>query len=247
LHPSKTPTAKPLSQLGVFTMNVRGMFKSRYDLQQAIHQHIPDIMVLTETKLRNTKSKLWMDGLMKIYKRWSFPHPQGGTMVCVRKEITILNHTDLAYSDTSGRIVAIKINSGISPLLVIGTYWPSGSRASALDARAVMEKQVAGIINDNNNHIPLVLGDMNATLHDNDRASGKKYPADAMHRNYLADMALSPIDAKDTKTSQEDCPRQRTHQQATCSSDASGNTIYTNGRIDDILLPTDLANKIRLD
>ena len=62
-------------------------------------------------------------------------------MVCVRKEITILNHTDLAYSDTSGRIVAIKINSGISPLLVIGTYWPSGSSASALDARAAMQEQ----------------------------------------------------------------------------------------------------------
>jgi hypothetical protein len=67
LHPSKTPTTKPLSQLGVLTMNVQCIFKSRYDLQQAIHQHKPDIMVLTETKLRNTKSKLWMDGLMKTY------------------------------------------------------------------------------------------------------------------------------------------------------------------------------------
>jgi hypothetical protein len=85
-----------------------------------------------------------MDGVMKTYKRWSSPHPQGGTMVCVRKEITNLNYTDLAYSDTSGRIVAIKINSGISPLLVDGTYWPSGNSASALDARAVMQKQLAG-------------------------------------------------------------------------------------------------------
>ena len=188
-------------------MNVRGMFKSRYDLQQAIHQHKPDIMVLTETKLRNTKSKRWLDGLLKSYKRWSSPHPQGGTMVCVRKEVTILNHTDLAYSDTSGRIVAIKINSGTSPLLVIGTYWPSGSSASAFDARAAMQKQVAELIKGNNNHIPLVLGDMNATLYDNDRTSGKKYSADTMYRKYIADMALSPIDAKDTKTSQEDCPR----------------------------------------
>jgi len=87
---------------------------------------------------------------------------------------------------------------------------------------------------------------MNATLYDNDMTSAMKYPADAMYRKYLADMALSPIDAKDTKNSQEDCPRQWPHQQATCSSYASGNTIYTNRRIDDILLPTGLANKIPL-
>ena len=47
---------------------------------------------------------------------------------------------------TRGRIVAIKINFGISPLLIVGTYWPSGSSASALDARVVMQKKVAGII-----------------------------------------------------------------------------------------------------
>jgi len=45
-------------------------------------------------------------------------------MVCMRKEITILNRTDLVYFDSNGRIVAVKMNTDSTPLLIIGTYWP---------------------------------------------------------------------------------------------------------------------------
>ena len=53
-----TPNTKPLHQLGFFTMDVRGLYKSKYDLQQAIHSHRPDILVLTETKLKSSESRL---------------------------------------------------------------------------------------------------------------------------------------------------------------------------------------------
>ncbi len=39
---------------------------------------------------------------------------------------------------------------------------------------------------------PLVLGDMNATVCDNDRTSGATYPSDRMHRSFLSSNNLSP-------------------------------------------------------
>jgi len=61
-HTLKT---KPLHQLGFFTMKCRGLYKSRYDLQQAIHSHRPDILVFTETKLKISESRLWLDGAIR--------------------------------------------------------------------------------------------------------------------------------------------------------------------------------------
>ena len=167
-------------------------------------------------------------------------------MVCVRKEITILNHTDLIYSDSHGRIVAVKMNTGRTPLLVIGTYWPSGSSTTAQEGRLAMQEKVAQLIKDNDQHTPIVLGDMNATLYDNDRSSGICYPADTMYRDFLTSTGLYPIGADNDHVEpyNDESPRKWTHQQATSSTDAQGNTVYSNGRIDDILMPTDLAKKV---
>ena len=67
-------------------------------------------------------------------------------MVCVRKEITILNRTDFVYSDSNGRIVAVKMNTDSTPLLIINTCWPLGRIITAQEGRSAMQKQVAELI-----------------------------------------------------------------------------------------------------
>eukprot|EP00983_Pelagomonas_calceolata_P036890 1134792-Pelagomonas_calceolata.AAC.1 len=67
------------------TMNVRGLFKSHWDLRQAIATHNPDILVLTETKLRRSnKPRPWLESLLKNYKYWSAFDRTGGTTICIR-------------------------------------------------------------------------------------------------------------------------------------------------------------------
>jgi exonuclease III len=138
------------------------------------------------------------------------------------------------------------MNTESTPLLIIGTYWPSGSTITAQEGRSAMQKQAAELIMKNNQHTPIVLGDMNATLYDNDRYSGKCYTSDIlMYRNFLKGEGLSPVGAEhDQANPNDDGPRQWTHQQATSSTDAQGNTTYSHGRIDDILMKTNLAKKV---
>jgi len=102
-----------------------------------------------------------------------------------------------------------------------------------------MQKQVAELIMNNNQHTPIVLGDMNATLYANDRSSGKCYTSDTMDRNFLKDEGLSPVGAEHDQAdpNDDDGPRQWTHQQATSSTDAQGNTTYSHNKID-ILMKT---------
>jgi hypothetical protein len=108
-----------------------------------------------------------------------------------------------------------------------------------------MQKQVAELIMNNNQHTPIVLGDMNATLYANDRSSGKCHTSDTMDKNFLKGEGLSPVgDGHDQADPNDDGPRQWTHQQATSSTDAQGNTTYSHGRIDDILMKTNLAKKV---
>jgi hypothetical protein len=54
------PLQKRKHALKIMTMNVRGLFKSHWDLCHTIAIHNPDVIVLTETKLhRSNKPLLW--------------------------------------------------------------------------------------------------------------------------------------------------------------------------------------------
>jgi len=79
---NKTNQTKPITQIHIYTLNVRGLYKSRLDIQQDLHCHKPDILVLTETKLNNLRRRLWLNNLLKNYKSWSSPSATGGTLVC---------------------------------------------------------------------------------------------------------------------------------------------------------------------
>ncbi len=101
--------------------------------------------------------------------------------------------------DTNGRLVAVKIDARNTPLLLLGTYWPSGSSGEALKSRRELQAQIAHLIENISQAIPIVLGVMNATLYGDERSSCLRYPADVMHRQFVAESQLSPIDAKHGK------------------------------------------------
>jgi len=169
------------------------------DIQQALHCHKPDILVLTETKLENLRRRPWLNDLLNNYKSWSSPSATGGTLLYVRNELTVLNPTSLIEIDTNERLVAVKIDAQNKPLLLLGTYWPSGSSVEALKLRKELQAQTAHLIENNSQAVPIVLGDMNATLYDDDRSSCLRYPADVVYRQFVAESQLSPTDAKHEK------------------------------------------------
>jgi len=66
-------------------------------------------------------------------------------------------------------------------------------------------------------------------------------------QNFFKGEELSPVGAEHDQTEpSDDAPRQWTHKQATSSTGAQGNTTYSHGRIDDILIETNLAKKVPL-
>jgi len=124
-------------------LNVRGLYKSRLDIQQALHCHKPGTLVLTEAKINNLRIRPWLNDLLKNYTSWSSPSATGGTLVCVRNELTVLNPMSLIEMDTNGQLEAVKIDAQNTPLLLLGTYWPSGSSGEALELRTKLQAQIA--------------------------------------------------------------------------------------------------------
>ncbi len=209
-----------------------------------LHCHKPDILVLTRTNLNNLRRRPWLNDLLKNYKSWSSPSATGGTMVCVRNELTVLNLTSLIEMDTNGLLVAVKIDAQNTPLLLLGTYWPSGSSVEALRLRKELQAQIAHLIGNNSQAVPIVLGDMSATLNNDERSSCLRYPADVMYRQFVAESQSSPIDAKHGEIQELNPLRQWTHQQATANSGKNLSTQYKYSRIDDILLPAKIPSRV---
>eukprot|EP00983_Pelagomonas_calceolata_P001401 47429-Pelagomonas_calceolata.AAC.1 len=68
------------------TINVRGLHTSHLDLGHAIATHNPDVLTLTETKLKkSSKPRAWLDNLHKNYKWWTAHDKE--TTICVRTDI----------------------------------------------------------------------------------------------------------------------------------------------------------------
>ena len=90
------------------------------------------------------------------------------------------------------------------------------------------------MINIDKSCTPILIGDMNATAYHHDRSSVNTYEADTMYRDFLDTNNLAPL------LHAPDVQRPWTHCQA-FGKDQFENTIYSFGRIDDILLPANLA------
>ena len=91
------------------------------------------------------------------------------------------------------------------------------------------------------NCTPLIIGDMHATTSAHDRTSTNKYIADKMYQDFIKDHNLSSLPNHLQVDTNLPVPRPWIFSRPT-GKDSVGNTTYSFSRIDDILLPTALAN-----
>ena len=166
-------------------------------MRQALHAHDPDILVLTETKLYDSNNKHWLNKLLKYYKCWSSPHGSAGTRMGTRTGIAGLSQAKLKYADQEGRLVAVNLRSQHQDLIIIGTYWPSGSSTEAIASRHTMQGKVRDLITENHSCTPLLLGDMNATYYDDDRSSLNVYASDKTYIAFLQGINLQSLPEHD--------------------------------------------------
>ncbi len=97
-----------------------------------------------------------------------------------------------------------------------------------------MQVQIESLISSHSDCTPLVLGDTNATVCNYDRTGGATYPSDRIYRSFLSSNYLSPCMVYSI--------RPWTHCQAT-GRDCNENTTYTFSRINDNILPNNLATQ----
>ena len=151
-----------------------------------------------------------------------------------------MSRAKLTYQDDDGRIVAITLHSEDKNLLVVGTYWPAGGSPEALNKRRDMDLQISNILESNPSCTPLIMGDMNAIIFESVRSSNKSYTYDHMYREFIFNNGLQPTEEYSDPTH---TPRPRTQLQTISTCDAEdGNAAYSNGHIDDILLPKYIAD-----
>ena len=92
-------------------------------------------------------------------------------MVCIRKDVEVSAQAKLIHTDPNGRHISIRLQTGGSRLLLMGTYWPAGHDHAALKERAYMEQTLIKIINSCSPCVPLMMGDTNATFYDSGQAT----------------------------------------------------------------------------
>ncbi len=125
------------------TMNVRGLFNSHWDLRHTIATHSPGVLVLTETKLTQIKQAPNLDGKPPERVQMVVRLPQVRvTIICVRDSVAVATNCTSVLLNSDGRIDSVVLRGSDTDLLLIGTYWPSGSSDDALACRTEMQGQI---------------------------------------------------------------------------------------------------------
>jgi len=101
------------------------------------------------------------------------------------QSIVLATNCSLAHLDPGGRHTSVTLDDANTKLLVIGTYWPSGSWPEAITSRSEMQAQITSLITTYHDCTPLIIGDMNATRSIHDRTSKNMYLADKMHHDFI--------------------------------------------------------------
>lgn len=216
--PTVTSNIQADTPMYVATWNACGLYSSRADLTYILskyaeeHQEIPHILVLTEIKQRRVHN--WMRQQLKEYQMFaslvnSHQTPQvlrkhkkqqkkrskAGVIIALRKDWMMLGKAEATHlpADTAGYMAQVKIQMCNSdPLTVVGMYCPHDVEARRRLYSAFAEVNPAA----NRDKTPpiVVAGDFNATWRDNDRASGHRSTADALHRAFMQQHKLNPVD-----------------------------------------------------
>ena len=197
--------------LKIITLNIRGLGTGTADNVEMIHQHKPDILIVTELKAtRNSKKSLSKqlggNGYYQYYsnRESKDDEPQAGVLIMVQKKFPNLGAiVPLATPEPlQGYIQALQISLPSStPLDVVGVYMPTGQsqtkqlREQIYDALAALKAQADS---DEDTHHLVIGGDFNATLCDTDRRSNRCVHTDRQHRHKVKEIKLHPMDPPNT-------------------------------------------------
>ncbi|KAJ9521115.1 hypothetical protein QJQ45_022874 [Haematococcus lacustris] len=217
---STLPTRQPQpthnrQHITLTTLNVRSLHRSRKDVLNLVHQHSPDILVLTETMTQpksNNPGSGWLKRVMPDYTT----HRHRGhseVLIGIKHNLAIQMQTKMlppcTDAEVSARCVILTLNQHqCEQLTIIATYWPSGNNGDALSLRGKMQEHIRTATG----HLPgslILAGDINATMKTEDRSEHTEYTQDNMMRGFATEMHLKEADPDD---------RAWTYQQPHCKS-----------------------------
>ena len=175
------------------------------ELVRIVHEHKPDVIVLTETKMRRQgRTRQRLAEALPEYELYTSCKPDledprpgerwaAGVAMAVHKSLT--RHASVTHQLLNGPAA-----SGHCQWI---TLQPAGSDALNLWAVYIphdmtLRKQVHQVLRDNisTDSATMVAGDWNAAYTTADRASGRLNAADTSHQQLLADLQLCPTQQK---------------------------------------------------
>ena len=122
----------------IMTLNIRGLGTGTADILELLHQHKPEVLIITETKVTKTSRKSFSkrlegQGYYQYYssKNNSEDEPQAGVLTLVHKKFPDLGMVVpiTTPNNLQGYIKAVQIRVPSStPLDVVGVYMPTGQQ-----------------------------------------------------------------------------------------------------------------------
>lgn len=204
----ETADAQAPRTANIMLWNVRGIQTAAADCTDLNSQYKPDILVLTETKLRTgvDKRRQHVHNIFKDYRvqHGTLPpdHPGAG------EGVTIAIHNDIAErADTAAPTVPQELAGQLAhftvrpthgnPWHVVGAYPPpTHCPAEREPLYKYITEQILNPARFRNETV-LLAGDWNATLHDTDRSTHNSYPTDELHRQFVGENKLVGMDTGD--------------------------------------------------
>ncbi|KAJ9522827.1 hypothetical protein QJQ45_023606, partial [Haematococcus lacustris] len=221
-HPqhSTLPTRQPQpthnrQHITLMTLNVRSLHRSRNDVLNLVHQHSPDILILTETMTQPKSNNPGSGWLRRVMPDYTTHRHKGHSdiLIGIKHNLAIQMKTTMLPpsidAEVNARCVILTLNQHqCEQLTIIATYWPSGNNGDALLMRGKMQEHIRTATG----HLPgslILAGDINATMKTEDRSEHTEYTQDNMMRGFAAEMHLKEADPGD---------RAWTYQQPHCNS-----------------------------
>jgi hypothetical protein len=157
----------------------------------------PDILIVTETKLKRQQKKQWLHRLFTSYTVKHTTHPEAskaGVLLAVSKTLTELGELKMHTSpiELNGfAIHASLVRPNSTPMHLVAIYCPH-----QLPIRKEIYTYVSQVVTDAraNKEQLLITGDFNAVIQKEDRASGNIKSADTLHKEFITANGLTPLD-----------------------------------------------------
>lgn len=154
-------------KLKIIQINVNSLIKieRRYNLQQFLNNHNPDIMLLNETKL-NSRHKINFNNYNTIRKDRKNAIMGGGTAILIKNDLKYRNYT-CGSLDTLNYLEACIIKIPMpdnSSIFIISAYYPAGNNDYNLKIELSRLFEALDLQNVNNYYI--LAGDLNCKHND---------------------------------------------------------------------------------